>query len=98
MMLGLNRTTREQGRTSFEFFRIEQTRTALFISPARRGGPPPSSASRNWRQTAGCSKIRTRFSPAHRVLAEGDRVLHARIEGLIKGTERKEEWHWQKLR
>ena len=29
---------------------------------------------------------------------EGDRVLHARIEGVIKGKERKDEWHWQKSR
>jgi hypothetical protein len=29
---------------------------------------------------------------------EGESTLHARIEGSIKGKERKEEWHWRKSR
>jgi hypothetical protein len=99
MMLGLNRTTREGGKTSFEFFRIEQTTNGLsyFASPQGRAA----------------TEFRLKELTADRVVfenlnhdfpqriiywREGESTLHARIEGSIKGKERKEEWHWRKSR
>lgn len=99
LMLGVNRTVRTAGKSSFEFLRIAKTQTGIsyFASP---GGRPPVEF-----PLIESKEDRAVFeNPKHdfpqRIIytLAKDGALHARIEGTIGGKARSMEWRWEKMK
>ncbi len=97
IMLGVNRTVRAAGKTSFEFVRIARTSSGIsyFASPAGR----PAT---EFPLIEAGDKKAVFENPKHdfptRVIYWLDKegALHARIEGMIGGKMRSQEWRWEK--
>lgn len=98
LMLGVNRTVRESGKTSFEFLRIARTPTGIsyFANP---GGRPAT----EFRLVEAAAKKVVFENREHdfpqRIIywRDDDGSLHARIEGTIGGLPRSQEWKWQPM-
>jgi len=95
-LLGVNRTSRESQKNSFEFLRIAKTATGIsyFASPAGRPA----------------TEFRLIDAEKHKLVFENlehdfpqriiywkaeDGSLGARIEGTIGGQSRSKEWRWE---
>ena len=97
IMLGVNRTVRETGRTLFEFMRIAQTAGGIsyFASPGGRAATEfPMTELKDKRVVFENPKLE--FPRRIIYWIEKDGVLHGRIEGKVKGEDRSEEWHWDR--
>jgi hypothetical protein len=97
LMLGVNRTTRPNGRSSFEFLRIANTATGVsyFASPSGRPAvefPLKESAS----ERVLFENPQHDFPQRIRYWKEGAKTLIARIEGQINGSPRSMEWRWER--
>jgi Domain of unknown function (DUF6265) len=97
IMLGVNRTVRAAGKTSFEFLRIARTSSGVsyFASPAGR----PAT---EFPLVEAGDKKAVFENPKHdfptRILyrLDADGALHGRIEGMIGGKMRSQEWRWER--
>jgi len=95
MMIGVNRTTRTGGQTSFEVLRIADSEKGLAYHASPGGQMPPTLF-----PLVESSQGRVVFAnPEHdfpqRILywLDGE-TLHARIEGDVDGETRSMEWTW----
>ncbi len=93
-MVGMNRIA-STSKVRFEFFRIEQRSDGVYYVSSPGGAPPTSFALKD------CVPGRVVFEKLdhdfpQRILYVRDHpdTLHARIEGMIKGTFRSVEWTW----
>lgn len=95
LMLGLNRTVRDSGETSFEYLRIEQRDDGVFLmaSPQGRAATPF--------KLVESSPGRVVFeNPEHdfpqRIIYEllSENTLKARVEAEVDGETRGGEWRW----
>ncbi len=102
VMLGMNRTVRESGRTSFEFLRIARTPTGIsyFASP---GGRPATefklieTAEKESQKKVIFENREHDFPQRIIYWRDDDGSLRARIEGTIGGQSRSQEWQWQPM-
>ena len=100
VMLGVNRTVRESGKTSFEFLRIARTPTGISYFASPGGRPATEFKLVETVQTESHKKV-TFANPEHdfpqRIIywLDDDGSLRARIEGTIGGQPRSQEWRWQ---
>jgi hypothetical protein len=97
LMLGMHRDVAPNGKTSFEFLRIEKKGAALVYQAMPSGRPP--------------TPFTLKTSTADRVVFENlghdfpQRILYwragerlcARVEGKISGKKMSEEWCWSRL-
>lgn len=95
LMVGMNRTVYPNGRTSFEFIRIE-LRDGKPVYLAMPGGRSPATAFPMTSQSANRIVFE---NPAHdfpqRVIYWRDgKRLCARVEGTMDGKDAGEEWCW----
>jgi hypothetical protein len=98
IMLGVNRTVRDKGKTSFEFLRIAKTDKGIsyFASPAGRPAVEfPLIECKNNRAVFENPK---HDFPQRIIYSLKDGALHARIEGKIGGKDRGMEWRWEKMK
>lgn len=99
LMVGMNRTVYPNGKTSFEFLRIE-LRDGKPVYLAMPGGRSPATAFPMKSQSA--HKI-VFENPTHdfpqRVIywRDGERLC-ARVEGTMDGKDAAEEWCWSKAK
>jgi hypothetical protein len=97
LMLGLSRTTRDDGRVFFEFLRIERTLEGIVYLASPAGQPATPFA------LVECAGRRAVFANhAHddpqRIIywREDDQSLCARIEGQRDGQARVSSWTWRR--
>ncbi|HSQ60104.1 MAG TPA: DUF6265 family protein [Acidobacteriota bacterium] len=96
ILLGMHRDVRPSGRSFFEFLRIEAVGDSAVYwgSPSGRPPTPFGLVERGPRRVVFAN-------PAHdfpqRIIywRTDDGLLHARVEGTVRGTLRQEEWHWR---
>jgi hypothetical protein len=99
MMLGMNRTVRDSGKTSFEFLRIAGTKDGIsyYASP---GGRP--AVEFGLVETAGKKAVfenpKLEFPRRITYWLDKGGSLHARIEGMKDGKKLSEEWTWEKAK
>ena len=96
MMLGIGVTVRAQAKSSFEFFRIAETATGIsyFASPSAR--PAVEFKAVALSETMVVFENKTHDFPQRVIYwREGDGLLHARIEGTLKGKVESEEWTYR---
>lgn len=99
VMLGLHRDVFPNGRSFFEYLRIEKGPDGLVYRASPAGRPPTSF------RLVELEGRRVVFeNPDHdfpqRIIYEGrdDRTLHARIEGVQNGKDAATDWIWQRER
>ena len=99
MMVGMHRDTRPGKPSVFEYFRIEQRDDGVFYL-SQPGGDPVTAF-----KLKDQSERRVVFENAEhdypqRVIYWMDKpgVLHARIEGTIKGEQHSTDWTWPKAK
>jgi hypothetical protein len=101
VMLGVNRTVRESGKTSFEFLRIARTPTGIsyFASPGGRLATEfklvESAATNSEKKVV--FENREHDFPQRVIYWLDDGSLRARIEGTIGGQPRSQEWRWEHI-
>jgi hypothetical protein len=96
ILLGMHRDVRASGKSFFEFLRIEAVGDSAVYwgSPAGRPATPFGLVEKGPRRVVFAN-------PAHdfpqRIIywRTDDGLLHARVEGTVRGTLRQEEWHWR---
>jgi hypothetical protein len=97
IMLGISRTVRGDGRTSFEYLRIAKTQAGIiyFASPQGRAATEfPLKAMEGKKVTFENEK---HDFPQRIIYWLGeDGNLHARIEGTVNGQARGMEWQWKR--
>ena len=98
IMLGVNRTVRDKGKTSFEFLRIAKTDKGIsyFASPA--GRPAVEFPLIDCKDNRAVFENPKHDFPQRIIYSLRDGALHARIEGKIGGKDRAMEWRWEKVR
>ena len=98
MMLGVNRTVRDAGKTSFEFLRIAKTEKGIsyFASPA--GRPAVEFPLVECKDNRAVFENPKHDFPQRIIYTLKDGALHARIEGTIGGKARSMEWRWEKTK
>ena len=97
LMLGMHRDVRANGKATFEFLRIQQTKDGVAYL-AQPGGQPPTAFA-----LKSVEKRRAVFeNPKHdfpqRIIywREGDKLC-ARVEGPMDGKEVSEQWCWARV-
>lgn len=96
ILLGMHRDVRPSGKSFFEFLRIEAVGDSAVYwgSPSGRPATPFGLVEKGPRRVVFAN-------PAHdfpqRIIywRTDDGLLHARVEGTVRGTLRQEEWHWR---
>lgn len=96
LLLGMHRDVRPSGKSFFEFLRIEAVGDSAVYwgSPLGRPATPFGLVEKGPRRVVFAN-------PAHdfpqRIIywRTDDGLLHARVEGMMRGTLRQEEWHWR---
>ena len=98
LMLGVNRTVRPNGKTSFEFIRIE-LRDGKPVYLAMPGGRSPATAFPMKSQTANRIVFEnpTHDFPQRVIYWRDGKRLCARVEGTMDGKEEGEEWCWRRM-
>ena len=97
-MLGLHRDVRSGRTTSFEFLRIEVSPDAVTYWGSPQGRPATP-----FRMVESAPNRIVFANPEHdfptRILywLSEDGLLHARIEGTLKGKPASEEWSWRRV-
>jgi len=97
LMLGLHRDIDSEGRTSFEFLRIESSPAGTVYWASPQGSPPTPFALKELKVNAVVFE-----NPEHdfpqRILyrLEAGGLLHARIEGVVDGEPLSSEWTWSR--
>jgi len=97
LMLGMNRTTRARGKSSFEFLRIEMRDGKPTYLAQPQGSPETPFPLKSLKENEVVFE-NTKNDFPHRILyrLEGKTRLVARIEGTIQGKTRSMEWTWDK--
>ena len=96
LMLGLHREVRDGEKALYEFLRIEESAAGLTYFASRRDEPPIEFSLRSTKPE------RVEFGrslpdyPSIVTYWRDDDLLCARIEGLYRGRQRKQEWRWQR--
>lgn len=96
MLLGIGVTLRPQNKSSFEFFRIANTPTGVsyFASPNAR--PAVEFKAIELTPTKVVFENKTHDFPQRVIYwRENDGLLHARVEGALKGKLESEEWTYR---
>jgi hypothetical protein len=99
VMLGLHRDVKAERAISYEFLRIQATPAGIVLFASPRGAPPTPFPMAE----EGVERI-VFANPAHdfpqriiyRLTPDGS--LNARVEGIVKGKTRSEEWIWKRSR
>ena len=99
VMLGLHRDVKAERAISYEFLRIQATPAGIVLFASPRGAP----ATPFPMAEQGVERI-VFANPAHdfpqriiyRLTPDGS--LNARVEGIVKGKTRSEEWTWKRSR
>ncbi len=97
LMLGLNRTVRAEGRSSFEYLRIARTEKGISYFASPQGRPAtefPLLETADNRVVF--ENLQHDFPQRIIYWLTPEGHLHARIEGLINKKRRSAEWHWKK--
>lgn len=97
VMLGVNRTTRDQKNTGFEFLRIEQRGDSIVYLPQPQGKPVTEFPLKELKDKLVMfenTQIEFPQRVSYRLTEDGKLV--ARIEGKIRGESRAKEWVWEK--
>ena len=99
VMLGVNRTTRTNVKTSFEFMRVATTPAGIsyFASPQGRPATEFPLKEQSEKRVV-FENLQHDFPQRIIYWLEGDARLCARIEGVVKGENRRQEWRWEKAR
>lgn len=97
LMLGVNRTVGKSGSTSFEFLRIVRVRGGIryIASP---GGKPPTEFTMVKQEENHVTFENLQHDFPQRIVywLDEKQVLHARIEGTVRGELRGREFQWKK--
>jgi hypothetical protein len=99
VMLGVHRDVKAGKAVSYEFLRIQSTPMGIVLFASPRGAPPTPFPMAE----EGVERI-VFANPAHdfpqriiyRLTPDGS--LNARVEGIVKGKTRSEEWTWKRSR
>lgn len=94
IMLGMNRTARTNGKTSFEFMRIAETKTGLVFYASPSGKPATPFQILESAPTRIVFENKTNDFPQRIIYERIDDTLHARIEGNVGGKLESLEWKW----
>ena len=96
-MLGVARTVRASGKTSFEYLRIAKSDKGIRYIASPGGGPATEFplVSLEGKKVAFENKEHD-FPQRISYWLDGDGALHARIEGDVQGKTRSMEWRWEK--
>lgn len=101
VMLGVSRTVRESGKTSFEFLRIARTPAGISYFACPSGRPATEFKLVETAEKESQKKVvfenREHDFPQRIIYWLDDGSLRARIEGTIGGQSRSQEWHWQPM-
>ena len=97
VMLGLHRDVKPNGKTSFEFLRIEEKEGSL-IYQAQPGGRPatPFPLKESSESRIVFENLKHDFPQRIIYWREGDRLC-ARVEGTINGKTDAEQWCWTRV-
>jgi hypothetical protein len=97
MLLGMHRDINPSGRASFEFLRIEATgdSVAYWGSPMGKT-PTPFRLKEQGPNRVVFENLNHDFPQRILYWLEEDRILCARVEGMQRGAERREEWQWRR--
>jgi hypothetical protein len=97
LMLGVARTVRAGGKTSFEFLRIVRTHKGISYIASPGGGKATEFplVSLEDRKVVFENKKHD-FPQRITYWLDGEGALHARIEGDVNGKTRSMEWRWEK--
>jgi hypothetical protein len=97
LMLGMHRDVASNGKTSFEFLRIEKKGTALVYQAMPSGRPPtPFTLKTSTADRVVFENLRHDFPQRILYWRAGERLC-ARVEGKISGKAMSEEWCWSRL-
>jgi len=100
IMLGVNRSINGQGKTSFEYLRIESTedgRMVYYASPMGRGETAFALLEVIENRVV-FENLEHDFPQRISYWLDDKRQLHARIDGKINGKSRQSEWIWSAQR
>lgn len=98
MMLGLHRDAPTQGNAFFEYLRIENTPEGIIYQASPQGrSPTPFKLMETGDRSAMFENPKHDFPQRIRYWIDDEGILHARIEGKIKGVEKSSEWTYSKV-
>ena len=97
LMLGVNRSVTQTGKTSFEFLRIQVVRDKIVYYASPGGSQPTAFPLKSVEENVAVFENPKHDFPQRIIyrLQEGQMV--ARIEGKINGNDRSMEWKWNKM-
>jgi hypothetical protein len=96
-LVGMHRDVRGGRAISFEFLRIEERdgRAVYLASP--RGAPATTFTAVEQAPRRVVFENRAHDFPQRIIYWHDGKALHARVEGLVRGTLESEEWQWRAL-
>lgn len=97
VMLGMHRDVMKDGKTSFEFLRIEQKDGALVYLAMPGGKPATPFPLKSSTDSRIVFENLTHDFPQRIIYWRDGKKLCARVEGTIGGKEEAEEWCWAPL-
>jgi hypothetical protein len=97
-LVGMHRDVKDGRTTSFEFFRIEEQQGRLvYLASPHGAAPTPFTATEVLSERVVFENTAHDFPQRIIYWREGD-VLHARVEGTVRGKLQAEEWAWRLIR
>jgi hypothetical protein len=97
MMVGMHRDIRANGRTLFEYMRIEKSGDTLIFQGSPGGRPATPFPMREQSATRIVFENAAHDFPQRIIYWKADRQLCARVEGTIKQKLESEEWCWARF-
>jgi uncharacterized protein DUF6265 len=97
LMVGMNRTVAPDGKTSFEFLRIQEKDGALAYLAMPGGGPETAFPLKSLTKSRVVFENVKHDFPQRIIYWRKEKQLCARVEGMMNGKLEGEEWCWDRF-
>lgn len=97
MLVGIHRDVFPNGKSFFEYLRIEADSAGIVYQASPRGSEPVPFRLKSWsKQRVSFENLRHDYP--HRIIywLDADGALHSRVEGMRQGKRRSSEWAWRR--